>query len=250
MAGAVVKSTQRAFAIFEMFDRERRPLSLKSICEEFGYAPSSGSALLKSLVSLGYLDFNAKSRTYLPTMRIAHLGLWVEAALFGDGEILRLMKDLHAATGQVVILATQSGLSAQYIHTVAEQPLLHFEAAPGTLRPLAASGVGLMLLSEHSDKEIKRICHHINYSKAAAEPVDYCKIIEQVEFARREGYMITVNMPIPDSAVLSMLLPGSRYGRTFALGVAIHAHQLEEQRDSILSEMRGRIAALEATPPH
>ena len=69
-----VKSARRAFEILELFDRERRPLALKDILEALGYPASSGSALLKSLVALGYLDYDRDRRTYFPTMRISALG--------------------------------------------------------------------------------------------------------------------------------------------------------------------------------
>ncbi|HEX7943836.1 MAG TPA: helix-turn-helix domain-containing protein, partial [Phenylobacterium sp.] len=80
-----MKSAQRALEILEVFARQRRPLALKEILEELGYPTSSGSALMKSLVALGYLDYDRERRTYFPTMRIAVLGHWVPAALFGEG---------------------------------------------------------------------------------------------------------------------------------------------------------------------
>ena len=160
-----------------MFDRERRPLSLKEICDELGYAPSSGSGILKSLVTLGYLDFDSRSHTYLPTMRISHLGRWVEGAIFGEGQLLRVMEALHDATGGIVILGTQSGLYAQWVHVVAGQQSLQFVASPGNLRPLAASAVGLMLLSQHSDADVEKICRQINYFNKSEPPVDYPEVM-------------------------------------------------------------------------
>jgi len=41
---------------------------------KLGYPVSSGAAMLKSLVSLGYLEYDRKTQTYLPTMRIAVAG--------------------------------------------------------------------------------------------------------------------------------------------------------------------------------
>src|SRR5260221_13800450 len=118
MADNAIKSARRVFEILEYFDRERRPLSLKDIAGRLRYPPSSGSTLLKSMVALGYLEYDQLSRTYFPTMRIAALGGWVHAALFGDGAIERLLEHLHRATGETVVLAAQSGLYAQYVHLV------------------------------------------------------------------------------------------------------------------------------------
>lgn len=71
MADAAIKSARRVFEIMEFFDRARRPLGLKAICDELRYPVSSGAAMLKSLVTLGYLEYDRKTQTYLPTMRIA-----------------------------------------------------------------------------------------------------------------------------------------------------------------------------------
>lgn len=158
MTRSTVKSVRRVFDVLELFARARRPLSLKEVCGAFGFAPSSGAALLKSLVALGYLDYDRRTRSYFPTMRLAVLGQWIESALFGGGKVLSLMKRLHKATGETVMLATQSDLSAQYVHSVGgPEPLL--AAVPvGTLRPLANSGMGWLLLSRHSEADIEKLC--------------------------------------------------------------------------------------------
>ena len=62
MADAAIKSARRVFEIMEFFDRERRPLGLKSICKTLDYPVSSGAAMLKSLVSVGYLEYDRKTQ--------------------------------------------------------------------------------------------------------------------------------------------------------------------------------------------
>jgi IclR family transcriptional regulator, KDG regulon repressor len=134
MAGSEVKSARRVFEILEYFDRERRPLGLKDVLEGLGYPASSGSALLKSLIQLGYLDYDRERRRYYPTMRIAALGGWVHAALFGDGALTGLMNQLHRATGESVILAAQSDLHAQYVHVIHSAGPKRFTVPPGARR--------------------------------------------------------------------------------------------------------------------
>src|SRR6516165_1716063 len=119
-----VKSAVRAFEILEAFDVHRRPLSLKDITTHLGYPASSASALMKSLVDLGYLDYDRFNRTYMPTMRIAVLGRWAEEAAFGNAHFVAAMEDLHRETGEAVILAIQNDLYAQYVHIIhSNEPL-------------------------------------------------------------------------------------------------------------------------------
>lgn len=72
-----------AVRVLEYFDEIQQPISLKDIAAHFEYPVSSASALLKSMVVMGY-RYDGYSRTYMPTMRIATLGNWVQGALFGE----------------------------------------------------------------------------------------------------------------------------------------------------------------------
>ncbi|MDP3659424.1 IclR family transcriptional regulator [Phenylobacterium sp.] len=245
MTAATVKSTERGFAILEMFDRERRPLSLRDICAELGYAPSSGLSILKSLVTLGYLDFDSKTHTYLPTMRISYLGRWVEDVLFGDGQLIRMMERLHSSTGRIIILGTQSGLYAQWVHVVAGQSSLNFIAPPGTLRPLTSSGVGLMLLSGYTDVEIEKICRQINYFNSE-ERVEYETVLKTIEDVRRNGYALTIDTPLPGGSLLSVAVPGVWNHRRLAIGMPLATSSVHEQLEPALGMLRMEIASLGA----
>src|SRR5690349_21704846 len=76
---SVVKSAGRVLEILEFFDEIRREASEAEIAHKLAYPQSSTSALLKSLTRLGYLDYDAASRTYLPSPRVALLGTWLDA---------------------------------------------------------------------------------------------------------------------------------------------------------------------------
>jgi IclR family transcriptional regulator, KDG regulon repressor len=243
---AVVKSARRVFDVLELFDRERRPLALKDVCDAFSFAPSSGAAILKSLVALGYLDYDRGTRSYFPTMRIALLGRWVEGALFGEGAILRLMEHLHAATGETAMLATQSDLSAQYVHAVHADEPLQAAVPPGTLRPLATSGMGWLLLSRRSGAEIEALCRRIDIE--SGKRVDRAALRRNIAAARRDGYVFSKHSVVRGTGIIAMLLPGAQFGRTFAIGVAGTVRALEAKQTAILAALRKGVAEFSAAP--
>jgi IclR family KDG regulon transcriptional repressor len=234
VSAAVVKSARRVFEVLELFDRERTPQSLKDVCAALRYAPSSGAALLKSLVALGYLDYDRATRSYFPTMRIAALGSWVEEALFGGGTILTLMKRLHTATGETVMLAAQSDLNAQYIHSVHGAEPLQAAVPPGTLRPLANSGMGWLLLSRQSEEAIERLCRR----------VDRIALRRNIAAVRADGYVFSRHTVRRGTGIIAMLLPQAPFGRTFAIGVAGQVAQLEKKQALILGSLRRGIKRL------
>lgn len=238
-----VKSAERVFAILELFERERRPLALKDIVGALDYPASSGSALLKSLVALGYLDYDRARRAYFPTMRIAALGAWVREALFGDGAVLEIMQRLHAATGETVILAAQSDLHAQYLHLIHSDEPLHFSVPPGTRRPLAQSGMGWLLLSVKSDAEIEQMRLRIN-ATGGAQKYSRETLMARVREVRRQGYVFSKHSVSRGAGVIAMLLPRVGFERTLAIGVAGPVSRLERKERLIISELKAGLKAL------
>lgn len=236
MSAGIVKSARRVFEVLELFERERRPLSLKDVCGALRLAPSSGAALLKSLVALGYLDYDRGTRSYFPTMRITFLGKWVEEALFGGGAILRLMQRLYRSTGETALLAAQSDLNAQYIHSVHGAEPLQAAVQPGTLRPLANSGMGWLLLSRQSEDAIERFCRRIDI--AQGRRVDRIALKRNIAVVRADGYVFSRHTVRRGTGIIAMLLPEGRLGRTFALGIGGPVANLEKKQAQILDSLR------------
>jgi IclR family transcriptional regulator, KDG regulon repressor len=237
----IVKSAARVFGVLELFDRERRPLTLKEVRGRLNLAPSSGAAILKSLVALGYLDYDRRTKSYFPTMRIALLGQWVPGALFGDGgKVLKLMQRLHRVTSESVLLATQSDLDAQYIHAVHGSEPLQAAVPPGTLRPLTASGVGWLLLSRQSEAEIEALCRRIDIE--SGKRVDRAALRRNIAAVRRDGHVFSRHTVRRGVGIIAMLLPermlGRAFGRAFAIGVAGNVARLEANEAAILAALR------------
>ena len=91
MINSSIKTAKRIFEVLEYFEDVKRPISLKEVSTKCDYPTSSAAALLKSMVVLGYLSYDSYNRTYLPTMRIAQMGEWLNTGLFGDSAILALV---------------------------------------------------------------------------------------------------------------------------------------------------------------
>jgi DNA-binding IclR family transcriptional regulator len=234
------------FEILEYFDRERRPLALKEVLDALAYPASSGSALMKSLVSLGYLDYDRERRSYFPTMRIAALGAWVHDALFGDGVLLGLMDHLRSVTGETVILAAQSDLHAQYIHLVHSSEPLQVSVPPGARRPLGASGLGWVLLSLKRDADIEKLRRRIN-AEAGGEKLSREALAERIGEVRARGYAFSRHTVSEGVGVIGAALPRGRFGRDYAIGVAGPVSRLERKEALIAGELTAGVARIRDT---
>jgi DNA-binding IclR family transcriptional regulator len=239
-----VKSAVRAFAVLELFELLRRPLALKEVSSELGYPTSSTSVLLKSLLDIGYLDYDRERRTYLPTMRLGMLGQWVQDSLFGDSQLLEAMEWLHQRTGEAVILAAQTDLHVQYLHILYSGRPLEFRALPGLRRSLGRSGLGWALLAVKPDHEIEQLRRKINAH--TEEKLDREDLTARIAEVRMQGYSFSRHTISDGVGLLAMALPRAGFGRVFAFGVAGNVSGLERKEAEIVAYLRSAIASLSA----
>jgi len=215
-----VKSALRVFEVIEYFAQEQRDLSVMEIARFCGYPQSSTSALLRTMVEAGYLDYDSSSRTYLPTARVALLGSWVGSRLFSEGRVTQIMNELSEATGQTIILGNQRGLRAQYIKIINARVTLRLHFSPGCLRPLARSAIGYALLSHRSDTEISKMVRRIN---AEAEDPDsiipIAEVLDRVRETRERGYAVSYGYVTPGAGTVAMRLPENLDSRPLVVGI-------------------------------
>src|SRR5690554_2544091 len=131
----VVKSAARVIQVLELFDEMRRSMSVAEIAAHYEWPASSTSALMSSLVTLGYLEYDSSKRVYRPSVRVALLGDWIHNNLLKDGQLARMMEYLNAVTGETIVLAAQNGLHSQYLRVLQGTNALRVHLHIGTLRP-------------------------------------------------------------------------------------------------------------------
>src|SRR3546814_7186331 len=102
---SVVKSAGRVLRILEYFDSVQREACVSEISRSLKWPQSSTSVLLKSLVSLAYLQNDRFRRTHRPTRRVCLLANWVDPALVRPGELLMQADELARRTQKTVIIS-------------------------------------------------------------------------------------------------------------------------------------------------
>ncbi|TNE33895.1 MAG: transcriptional regulator, partial [Alphaproteobacteria bacterium] len=218
--GGIIKSTGRTFQILEHFETVCRPMALKEIAGHFDWPISSTAALLKSLLLLGYLDYDRFSQTYMPTMRLSTLGHWVGEALFQNNSVLDLMRTLHEATGETITLGTQSDLHAQHVHVLPSSHPVQVVMRPGVVRSLTRSGLGSLLLSARSDDMIELLLRRCNILEPNPEnKVKLPELMARVNQVRRQGFVHVSNAIAPGVSIVGMLIPTTNLNRVFSINV-------------------------------
>jgi DNA-binding IclR family transcriptional regulator len=228
---SVVKSAARVLHIFELFGDIQRAARAGEIAERLGYPQSSTSVLLKSLAQLGYLEFDAAGRTYLPSPRVALLGAWLASPGSSIAPVMQIMQDLSQETGMTITLSARNGIYAQYIHVIQATSTLRLHTPTGTNRMLVWSAAGFALISDMEDASIRSLVHRTrNEFAVSRRKVNVAAVLEHVNTFRRQGYFLSRELVTPGGGHISMRLPDDE-NRTRPLAIGISGWVEDVQRD-------------------
>lgn len=238
----IVKSVARTCETLVYFDEVRRPLSVVEVSKKLGYPQSSTSALLKSMVKLGFLSHDARNKNYFPTERVPLLGSWMNPDLFGEGIIQRLLKAIAQRTQHMVVLGTRNGDEAEYVQVIRPKKSSIHHISLGTRRPLGNSGVGRVLMSPLSDEEVRRLLRRINAYRAPGESaVDVKAFVASLAETRAKGYYLSTDQVVKGAGLISMPFPSHENSRLFAIGVAAPTDVILRSENEIVKIMREEI---------
>lgn len=235
----VVKSAVRTLEILEFFDEIRAPANVVTVSEALGYPQSSTAALLRSLVTMGYLQYDPRARTYLPTDRVSLLGSWICPPLFEDGALLKMMRAIQARTGQLVLIGARNGDFAQYVHVLKQPAAISHTLQAGMKRPLVTSGVGHALLSAMPDSEVRRLVHRMNaYARDPRDKVDTPGLLAQLARVRRRGYAFSKHRVVENSGMIAIKLPGELTSRLLVVGISGSVDTLQAREEELVAIAR------------
>jgi len=244
MQGRPVKSALRTLEVLELFKENRRPMRLNEVYQALNYPQSSTTYLLKSMLRMGYLNYNRRDRTYLPTVQVTGLGNWLSGYIYADNTYQDLVSNLQAQTDETVALASQNDLFIQYI--ILKSPDHEYKSTPplGTMRPLVDSSAGLALMSKMSDLAIEKICRYTNYYKLSETPASLDDVMAQVECVRNTGYAYLVNKPTQEVSSISIALDETLHNLPLAIGVGGIAERIEQEKTKIVKDVKEAIAKI------
>jgi DNA-binding IclR family transcriptional regulator len=251
MSGKVVKSAARVLQVLELFDEERRPMAVSEVAAHHEWPASSTSALMSSLVSMGYLEYEPRKRVYRPSVRVALLGNWIHGNLLREGQLTRLMEHINEATGETIVLAAQNGVQSQYLRVLQGTNALRLHLHIGTVRPMFGSGTGSMLLSTMSDDAVRKLARRFNASCAPASRVNVDDVLAGIALDRAQGYAMSLDQVTMHSGLIAMLLPTEPGEQPLVLGISGLTARLKEHEQKYVRLMRkGMKDMLDLEPNH
>jgi DNA-binding IclR family transcriptional regulator len=242
-----IKSARRVLEIFEFFAEMRIPMTVNDLARGLGYPQSSTSLLLRSLHTMGYLGYEAETRSYRPNMRVMLLGSWVHDEIFGRGSLTALLEDLRHEFGHTVTLGMQQGVHVRYIVTLPSETTGLPPFSTGILRPICRAAVGKILLARKKNTEISLIArrsnaHEIDPANRVAVP----ELLIDIEACRTRGWAESHGQITPGLNVLAIALPPISGQPELAIGLGGPEEAISRQRVRIVKRLRQVAKLLES----
>lgn len=238
-----VKSAQRVLELIEFFAEWRRPATVNEISQSLGYPQSSTSMLLGSLRESGYFDHDPRTGMYVPNVRLAVATSWIQAQMFSEQSLLRLMERILAQCGHTVMIGAQQGVHLRYLHVLQATREDRFIARSGAQRSLFRSAAGKMILTTKIEREMLQLLRRANGLEhdpaLRSEPE---AVRRDLDKARRDGYAMSMGTSMPGAAALAILLPVPVGHAAMTLSLGGPMREIRRDRERLVRLLRESVA--------
>jgi IclR family transcriptional regulator, KDG regulon repressor len=234
------RTIERTFEVLDYLCARNGPVRLKEVVRDLGYPVSSANVILKSLVLLGYANFDRDKMAYTLTPRLATFAQNLAGNTTPEDQRLAAARQrLSKLTGGTIGVGVQSDIYAQYISVLPNRHPMPYQVRPGAVRPITRCGLGLALLSRRSDEDIDRLRRRVNAKETDRSlHISESVLAVQIDAVRRKGYAFSRGMFREGVGFIGIALPRPLSGRWSALGVGGTISALAEQEDLIVSELK------------
>lgn len=152
-----VKSVEKAFAVLKVFSRSAQSLGLGEIAQRADLDKSAAQRFVHTLLALGYLQREQRTRSYRLSPRILEFGfayLDMDPLIAATQEPLR---DLHDSTGEAISLARLDDKDIILVARWPSKKIITVNVRVGSRLPALYMASGRVLVAARSDLEQERI---------------------------------------------------------------------------------------------
>lgn len=233
-AAPVVKSAARVLEVLEHFAVTHVPSTVAEMSRTLGFPQSSTSKLLSSLERLGYLQHDAATRTYRPTLRVLLLGAWLHDDIFGEGSLVSAMDALRRRTGHTVLVGMRQGFQVRIILVLRGLRSDAVQLATGTVASLVTSAVGHALLAGDMEDQLGRVLRRANAEERdTRRRVALSALLEQIQTVRQRGWACRPSATLPGRGVVAVPLPRLPGQPELAIGLGASQSRLEVEQEQL-----------------
>ena len=239
-------SVERAFAILETFERERRPLSMSELADTCRIPTSTCHALVRTLMRRSYLYQTGRRKDLYPTKRLHDMAATI---LAHDPVLQRLepaMQALRDTTRETVILGKRQQDRIVYLEVIEGPQVIRYSARAGDVKPLHSTCIGKALLGELDEGALRALFPKGPLPRVTdATIVSIDALAAEIAGGRAQGCFVTRGENVAD--VTALAVPFAINHETYGLAVAGPTHRMAAHEPAIRAALIATRDAL-ATP--
>lgn len=203
----LVKSAARVLAVLEFFSTHQEGATVGTVARSLGIPQSSTSALLRTLATLDYLNYDRFRRLYRPAPRMALIGARIRPKLFRDGRILSAMQEIRDRLNHLVLLAAHDEVYVRYLHSVQGRINMGLKLTED-VRPMLITAPGRLFFSTFSDAKIERLVHRLNAEPhpLLKAPIDLRAVMDDIARIRSAGYAMALDTTVDGAGALAVMV--------------------------------------------
>lgn len=218
---SISKSVARAFRLLELFREQQRPMLAAEICRRLHLPQPSVRALLKNLVSIGYLEYHPGDRTYLPTRRLAALGDWLRPTDVVPPALMAAVDAIVAQAGETASLCTIRDINAEILHVAKARHPAALQLEPGAGVALWRTVVGRMLLAQCDGEQADQLVHAMQRRERSTEARRALQAIpRELKQVREKGWIAGYDLFLMGIGAVSVPAGRDPAGNPLAVTVA------------------------------
>lgn len=212
-----VKLAARTLSLFELYASKGEPMSLTELSQGLQAPMSSTLALVRTLVSSGYL-YQTRRRTYYPTKKLMGFCTLIDE----QDPVLDLLhpylERMSKASGETAVLGTREDRRVIYLDLEHSTQAIRYTAQSGETRSLHANSLGKALLSTLSEKDLNDVLRGLELTRLTEKTLTSRKTLRaELELSRQRGWASNVAESVPDLAAIAA--PFSLGGKWYALSI-------------------------------
>lgn len=225
-------SVERAFAILETFEREKRALSLKELSELCSIPASTCHSLVHTLLRRAYLYQSGRRKELYPTRRLYDMG----STILAHDEVLRrllpAMEELRDTTRETVILGKRQKDEILYLEVLEGPEVIRYSARPGDTKPLHSTCIGKCILAALPPQKVADWLEEHPPARVTDNTITGAdELIADLDEGRRRGFFVTRGENVPD--VTALAVPVLLNNELFGLAVAGPSHRVDANFEAV-----------------
>jgi len=187
----LVPALARGLSVLSALSGANNNPTLSEVAASLGVTRSSAYRLLYTLGHLGFVEYDARAKTYALGPQVLALGYGYLASRDIPAVALPHLERLRDRTGWSAHLGELHGREVVYLARVPTRRLVSSTVHIGTRLPAHATTMGRILLSGLSDEVIRDLYHQDMAQPVDLSPYDsVAALLEQIAADRANGFVV------------------------------------------------------------